>query len=189
MDLLLPLDIAAQAGQRDAGVVGDGAIGEDLAFQILEQRAEIADRLAARAEPGEALGDRVEHALGVGGAVEHAEEVEDLLAFQAGAFDAELVDGLGEIGEAAEVDADGGAARGGLRARGGAQIFDGLAGIGQIGGQAARHRCAARSRASSRLAGRAGHVAAEQGAERFVFQDIGAGGLHLFLLSDLSQRE
>src|ERR1039457_6542882 len=56
---------------------------------------------------GKALGDGVEHALGVGGAVEHTEEVEDLFAFQAGAFDAELMDGFSEIGEAAEVDTDG----------------------------------------------------------------------------------
>ena len=89
-----------------------------------------------RAEAREAFGDGVQHALGVGGAVEHAEEIEDLLGLQAGAFDAQLVDGLGEIGEAAEIDADGCAARGGLGARGGAQIFDGFAGFGQIGVQA-----------------------------------------------------
>jgi hypothetical protein len=72
---------------------------------------------AARAQPRKALRDGVEHALGVGRAVQHAEEVEDFLAFQAGAFDAQLVDGLGQVGEAAEVDADGRAAAGGLRAR------------------------------------------------------------------------
>src|ERR1017187_10344177 len=49
--------------------------------------AEVAEELGARAEAGEALGDGVEHALGVGGAVEHTEKVEDLFAFQAGAFD------------------------------------------------------------------------------------------------------
>ena len=30
----LALDVAAQAGQRHAGVVGDAAVGQDLAFQI-----------------------------------------------------------------------------------------------------------------------------------------------------------
>ncbi len=51
--LLLPLDVAAQAGQRHAGVIGDAAIGQDLAVQILQQAAEIADGLRAAAEPRE----------------------------------------------------------------------------------------------------------------------------------------
>ena len=54
--LLLPLDIAAQAGQRHAGVVGHGAVGQDLAVEIAQQRAEFADGLAARAQPRKALG-------------------------------------------------------------------------------------------------------------------------------------
>ena len=55
--LLLPLDIAAQAVERDAGVVGDGAVGQDLAVEILQQRAEVADR-RGRARPGAGIARR-----------------------------------------------------------------------------------------------------------------------------------
>ena len=41
--LLLPLDIAAQARQRDAGVVGHAAVGQDLAVEFAQQGAELAD--------------------------------------------------------------------------------------------------------------------------------------------------
>ncbi len=52
---LLPLDVAAQASQRHAGVVGNGAIGQDFAVQVLQQAAKIADGLCAAAQAGEAL--------------------------------------------------------------------------------------------------------------------------------------
>ena len=130
--LLLPLDIAAQAGQRHAGVVGHAAVGQDLAVQVVQQRAEIADGLRAAAQARKALGGRGEQRLGVGGPVEQREEIEDLLGVEAGAFDAQLVHGRLDVRQAAEIDADRGAARGRLRARGRAQILDGLAGFGQV---------------------------------------------------------
>jgi len=60
------------------------------------------------------------------------EEIVDFPAIQAGAFDAQFVDGFGEVGESPEFDADGRAAARGLRASGGAQIFDGFAGVGEM---------------------------------------------------------
>ena len=115
--LLLPLDIAAQAGQRDAGVVGDAAVGQDLALELFQQRAKIADGLRAPAQPREALGGGGEQRFGIGGAVEQREDVEDFLGLQAGAFDAQLVDGGLDVRQAAEIDADGRAARRRLRTR------------------------------------------------------------------------
>ncbi len=76
-----------------------------------------------------------EDAFGVGGAVEKLEHVEDLLGLQAGAFDVEFVDGGFEIGKAAELDPDGGAARGGLRTGGQAQILHGFPGLFQVFGK------------------------------------------------------
>ena len=69
----------------------------------------------AAAEPREALGGGGQHGFGVGGAVEQREQVEDFLRLQAGAFDAQLVNGRLRIRQAAEIDADGGAARRRLR--------------------------------------------------------------------------
>ena len=47
---LLPLDVAAQAGQRHAGMVGDAAVGQNLAFQVLAAARENR-RWSARAGP------------------------------------------------------------------------------------------------------------------------------------------
>ena len=58
--------------------------------------------------------------------------VEDFARLQPGAFDVELVDRGLHVGESAEVDAEGGAARGGLRTGGGLQVEDGFAGFGEV---------------------------------------------------------
>ena len=102
------------------------------------------------------------------------EEIEDFLGLEAGAFDAQLVDGRFDVGQAAEIDADGGAARGGLRARGRAQVFDGLAGFRQVFGQA-RAIGVRRDFFQLAAAERAGDVAAQQLAEGFEFENVGAG--------------
>ena len=130
--LLLPLDVAAQAIERDAGIVGDGAVGQDLAVEGLQQGAEVADGPGARAEQREALGGRGQDRLGVGGAVEQGEEVVDFFRVEARAFDVELVDGGLGVGKPAEIDADRGAASGGLRARRDAEVLDRLAGFGEV---------------------------------------------------------
>src|SRR5438067_8664717 len=104
---LLPLDIATEAAERHAGMIRDCAVWEDLAVQILEERAEIADRAGARAEKREALGGCGEDGFGVGGAVEQGEEIEDLPGVEARAFDAQLMDGGLGVGQPAKIDAEG----------------------------------------------------------------------------------
>src|SRR5260370_14217892 len=47
---LLLLDLATQPGQRHAGVIGDCAIGQDLAGEILKHRSELADRQGSGAQ-------------------------------------------------------------------------------------------------------------------------------------------
>ena len=64
------------------------------------------------------------------------EQVEQFLGIETGAFDAQLVDGFGQIRDAAEIEADGRAAPGRLRLARGPYVFDGLAGLGQIVEQA-----------------------------------------------------
>ena len=95
---------------------------------------------AARPGSGKRSAAAVRTRLGVGGAVEQREEVEDLLGLEAGAFDVELVDGGLDVGQAAEIDADGGAARGRLRARREAAGIDGFAGLGEVGDRGGRGR-------------------------------------------------
>ncbi len=131
---LLALHVAAHAGQRDTGVVRDAAIGQNFAFQILQQQAKIADGLRAPPQARKTLGRRGQQGFGVGGPVEQREEVEDFLGVKAGAFNPKLVyRGLG-VGQAVEIDADGPAARRGPGGR--AQVFHGLAGFGQVFGEA-----------------------------------------------------
>ncbi len=166
--LLLAFDVAAQAGERHAGVIGHGAIGQDLALEVLQQGAEIADGLRAAAEAGETLGGGGDQRFGVGGAVEQQEEIEDFLGVEAGALDAQLVDGRFDVGEAGEIDANRSAARSGLRARGRAQVFDGLSGFRQVAGQA-RAIGVGSDFFQLAAAERTGNVAAQQLAEGFEF--------------------
>ncbi len=143
--LLLPLDIAAQARQRDAGVVGDAAVGQDLAVEFAQQRAEIADGLRARAQARKALGAprsaatwrrprdpaaRTGRRSPCGSRL--APSMRSLCT--AGSTS-------GKPPKSMRIAAPRAA---GLRARGGAQIFDGFAGFGQIRRRAARGRRAAR---------------------------------------------
>ena len=166
--LLLAFDVAAQAGERHAGVIGHRAIGQDLALEVFQQGTEIADGLRAAAEAGETLGGGGDQRFGIGGAVEQQEEIEDFLGVEAGAFDAQLVDGRFDVGQAGEIDANRGAPRGGLRARGRAQVFDGLAGFREVAGQTGA--IGVRSDFFQLAAAqRAGDVSAQQLAEGFEF--------------------
>ncbi len=171
---LLAFHIAAQAGQRHAGMVGDRAVGQDLALQIVQQAAEVADGLGAAAEAREALGGGGEQRFGVGGTVQQQEEIEDFARLQAGAFDVQFVHRRFHVGQSAEIDADGGAPAGGLRAGGGAQVFDGLTRFGEIGKQALAIgvRLQLLQLAASE---RAGNVAAHQLPQGFEFEDFRAG--------------
>ena len=56
--LLLPFDLAAQAGQRDAGVVGDSAVRQNLSRHFLQHRAKLPDSQCPASEPWEALRHR-----------------------------------------------------------------------------------------------------------------------------------
>src|SRR5206468_2080142 len=75
---LLLLDFPAHAGERDAGVIGDRAVGQDLAGDILEDRPKFADPDAPASEPWKAFGDGGEDRLDIGGAIEQGDQVEDL---------------------------------------------------------------------------------------------------------------
>jgi hypothetical protein len=78
------------------------------------------------------------------------------------------VDGRFHVGEAGEIDANRSAPGGGLRARGRAQVFDGLAGFRQVVGEA---RAVGVRGDFFQLAAaeRAGDVSAQQLAEGFEF--------------------
>ena len=124
---------AADAVEMGAGGIEDGAVGGDFTFEDFEERIEVADGVGAAGEKGEAFAGGGEEGFGVGGAVEKVEDVEEFAGFESGAFDAEFVDGLGDVGEAVEVDANRGAGTGALDGGGGAQVSDGFAGFGEVG--------------------------------------------------------
>src|SRR4051812_1075161 len=72
---LPPLDIAAQALEGDARMVGHGAIGQDLAVELLQQRPEFTDGARARPKSRKSLRSRGQNRLGVGRAIEQREQV------------------------------------------------------------------------------------------------------------------
>jgi hypothetical protein len=78
------------------------------------------------------------------------------------------VDSRFDVGQAGEIDANRGAPGGGLRARGRAQIFDGLAGFRQVVGEA-RAIGMRGDFFQFAAAERAGDVSAQQLAEGFEF--------------------
>src|ERR1035441_9453613 len=85
--LLLSLDIAAQAAEGDAGMIGHAAVGQDLAIQFAQQSAELADGGGAASQQRKALGDGGQQRLGVGGHVQQGEQLEDLDRLEAGPWD------------------------------------------------------------------------------------------------------
>ena len=129
----LALDIAAEAREGDAGVVGHAAVGQDLAIEFAQQGAKFADGGGAAAQQREALGGRGEVRLGVGGDIEQGEQLEDFLGLEPGAFDAEFVHRGLHVGDAAELDAQRGAAAAGLRMQGGVEVLNGFSRFGEGG--------------------------------------------------------
>ena len=91
---------------------------------------------ARRAQARETFGGGGEDGLGVGRAVEQREEVEDFLGSRLAPSMCSLWTAGCGIGKTAEIDADGRAAGGRLRAGGEAQVPGGLFGFGKIGDQA-----------------------------------------------------
>ena len=111
------------AAERDAGVVGHRAVGQDLARQVLQQRRGIR-RCAARAARGAgSVRRRREDGLACRRRGRAARSDRRSLGIEAGAFDAQLVGGGSQIGDAGEIEANGRAARGRLRLGRGAQIL------------------------------------------------------------------
>ena len=147
---------------------------EDLAVQVLQQGAKLADGLGPPPQPRETLGGRVEQRFGVGAAVEQREHVEISLRFEAGAFDAQLVHGRLDVRKPAEIDADGGASRGGLGPGGGAQVLDRLPGFREVFFEARPIRVRPHLLQFA-PAERAGDIARQQLAQRFEFQNFSAG--------------
>ncbi len=129
---------------------------------------------ARRARMGKRSAAAARIALRVGRDIEQAEQVEDFLGLQSRAFDVQFVDGGFHVRNAAEFDADGGAARRGLRPRRHLEVLDSLAGLGEIGFEA-RAIGVRTDLLQFALAGRAGDVAAEQLPQGFEFEDFGAG--------------
>ena len=155
--------------------------------QILQQLAEIADDLAAGCQQRKTLGDRRQDRLCIGRLVQQRAEIEDLARLQAGAFDVQLVDRLGEVGDGSEIQTDRRAASGRLWLAGGAQIF--MASAVSASSDSRRSRSSEGAIASSSAPPmRAGDKAREQFPESLEFQDAGAGGLHFFLYCRRSRK-
>ena len=155
--------VFAKPGERGRGTVGDGAIGQDLAFERLDGLAEIVNGAGVHGEAREAFGGGEEHGANLRGASEEADERLDLQRIEHGAFDAELLRGDGNVRQTAEAH--------GLLAF--AQILHGFAGIGE--------QLFERGTISGRLqlgktglAERACDKAPDDRAQRFVFEDVSA---------------
>ena len=133
---LLALDVATQAVERHAGVIGHAAIGQDLALELVQKRAKIADGLGAAAQARESLGGSRKVRFGVSRDIQQGKHSEDLFGIEARAFDAQLLDGLLHIRHAAELDADGCALCRRLRACCQPQVRDRFFGLGEILDQA-----------------------------------------------------
>ena len=127
----LPLHVAAQPAEQHAGVVGNGAVRQDLARQVLQQRPELAHRRAARAELGEAVRHREQDRAHVAGPVEQLRERQNFQRFERRALDAQLSDRCGGVRQRTEAQPHRRAARSLLRSRGRAQILDSLGRIGE----------------------------------------------------------
>ena len=104
-------------------MVGNAAVGQNLAFQVLQQRAKIADGPRAATQPRKTFGHCGQQRLGIRGAVKQRENSEDLLRLQGCAFYPQFVDEALGIRQAVEVHANGRTARSRLRARRQAQIL------------------------------------------------------------------
>ena len=171
---LLPLDVAAQAGQRHAGVIGYAPVGQNLARQVAQQAPEIADVARPAREAREALGRGGKQGLRIGRAVQQGKYIEDFLGLQASPLDVQLLNRYFDVRQAAEIDADGGPASGGLRPPRRAQVLHRLARLGQVFIQP---RAVAVGRDFFQLAPPHGavQIAPHHLPQGFVFEDVSAG--------------
>ena len=122
--------------------------------------------------------------LGIGGHIQQREQLEDFLGLQPGALDAQFVHRGFYVGNAAELDAQRGAAPAGLRMHRGVQVLNRLSRfrqgrfeLGPVGDRTHFLQFA--------FAQRARDVAAQQLPQGFEFQNFSAC-LQVNLLSDFS---
>ncbi len=104
-------------------------------------------------------------------------QIEQFLGIETGAFDAQFVDSVVQIGDGAEIEPDGRAARRRLRLPRRPNVFDRLACLGQFLGQPRPIRVR-RDGAQFLLARHAGDIASHQCPQRFKFQCFSACILH-----------
>ena len=141
-------------------------------------------RRRAASQQRKALGGRGQVRLGVGGDIQQREQLEDFLGLEPRAFDAQFVHRGFHVGDAAELDAQRGAAPARLRMHGGVQVLNRLSGFGERGVElrAVGERAHLLQFA---FAQRARDVAAHQLPQGFEFQNFSAC-LQVNLLSDFS---
>lgn len=119
---VLAFEGAADAAELGAGVVGEGAIGFDLAAEAVEERGEGRADDGVEEVGGEGfdggpvvaggVGCGVEEGAPGGDALGYGEEREDLEGFEGGAFDAGFVEEEGRVEEAVEGEAAAGGEEG-----------------------------------------------------------------------------
>ena len=175
--LLLLFDIAAQTGERHAGVVRHRAIGQNFAFEILEQRAKFAQRLPARAQAWKSSGHRVQNGFCVGGAIQQARDVENFARLERRAFDAQLVNRFRQIRNGCEIQANGCATGRGLRLCRRSQILRSFGSFFQVLHQA---RAFSMRRDCSQIfpAEWARDIPLQQLSQSFEFENVGASRDH-----------
>ena len=175
--LPLPLDVAAQAGQFRAGVIGHRPVGQKLPGQFPRQRSEITDSLGADRQSREPCAHRGQHQAHARSDVEQLREFTDFFGLQATSFDTQFGQGFEGVWQRVKPQADGGAACRRLRPRGRLHIFDRLAGLRQIffeRGTVDRGD----DLIESLVAHGAGDVAPDQRLQRVKLQQCGARNLH-----------
>ncbi len=185
--LLLLFDVAAQARERQAGVIGQRTVGQEFAGQLAHHAAEVAQLVRLRAEQREAFARGQKDGAQVACAIEQFDEFQDFLGFQSRAFDAQFLHGLGRIRHVGEARARHGGARGRLGAGGRAEIFHGLGHFGV----AAFQRGPVRGwldLARFGLAQRARRVTLHQALQRVEFEQGGTPLTHDFLVARKARR-
>jgi hypothetical protein len=174
----LAFEVAADAGEGDGGVVVEGAVGEDFAGDDAEGGAEVTDLLGIGGEEGVLGGKGGEGLSDVGGAFEEGGDGGDFEGVEDDAFDAEF--GGGGFGIGKVIEAEGGT--GGEAATGGESLGLGEEGDGfggfSVGGFEGGAFGGGLGVVDEAAAGFGAGIAANEGAEGFVFEEGEAFGVH-----------
>ena len=174
---LLPLDVAAEAAQGGAGVVGHRAVRQDFPRQVAHHRAEFPHGGAACPQLGKAFGNRQQQGADLGGPVQQLRHLVDFLGFQSGAFDPQLAHRFRGVSERVEPDAHRGAPGRGLGPRRRFQVLNRFGHLRQdsLDGRPVLQR---RHLVQFGAAQRAGDIPREQLLEPVEFQQLGARVSH-----------